>query len=316
MEPLISVIIPVYKVEEILHRCVDSVISQTYQNLEIILVDDASPDNCPAICDAYAEKDKRVKVIHKANAGVGEARNTGVDVATGEYLFFLDSDDFITPNAIGVLYNRICQDGSDMAIGRFTMYYEDGSTDDHPTEWMKDALFTGQELIAQMSQDLQYAPAPWGKLYKRELFREIRYPQKKCGEDLWVWPMLVNLCDRISVVDEIICYYYQRAGSIMNTYNAAARKDSLEAHLHVVNFFLQIDAHACAVKWYAIAMNGASMVLDPKEARKICRQYLDAETNKRLLRCQRPMVWLLYLSMYVPCLKKIPQWRDQLRKKK
>ena len=85
MEPLISVIIPVYKVEEILHRCVDSVISQTYQNLEIILVDDASPDRCPAICDEYAEKDKRVKVIHKANAGVGEARNTGVDVASGEY---------------------------------------------------------------------------------------------------------------------------------------------------------------------------------------------------------------------------------------
>ena len=109
--PLISVIVPVYRVEEYLERCVKSILSQTYKNLEVILVDDGSPDQCPAICDACAEKDARVKVIHQENKGLSGARNAGIDAASGEYLAFVDSDDYVSPHFIEELYQLLQDTG-------------------------------------------------------------------------------------------------------------------------------------------------------------------------------------------------------------
>ena len=309
MEHLISVIIPVYKVEQYLHRCVDSVLQQTYQNLEIILVDDGSPDTCGAICDQYTLQDARIKVIHKANAGLGEARNSGMEIATGDYFFFLDSDDFIPLDAIACLYERILQDNSDMAVGRFTLYYDDGSTDDSGTRWMKNAVYTGEQIIEQMKEDQQLVPSAWGKLYKKELFQEIRYPKVACGEDLWVFPMLAAKCGLISVSDRIVCYYYQRATSIMNVYNERAQIDNLKTHLHVTRFLLQYGAFASALKWHAITLLRAFMVRDAKAARKLYCQSLDAKTNRKLLRQQSKGTILLWVSMFVPSLKKGIQWR-------
>ena len=114
---LVSIIVPVYKVEKYLDKCIESIVGQTYENLEIILVDDGSPDNCPAMCDRWAEKDSRIKVIHKENGGLSSARNAGLDACTGEYIYFLDSDDYIAENCIEMLFNTIISDGSDMCIG-------------------------------------------------------------------------------------------------------------------------------------------------------------------------------------------------------
>ena len=105
MNPLISVIVPVYKVEKYLNKCVQSIVNQTYKNLEIILVDDGSPDNCPEMCDEWAKKDSRIKVIHQENAGLAEARNSGISVATGEFFMFIDSDDYAEPDMIELLLN-------------------------------------------------------------------------------------------------------------------------------------------------------------------------------------------------------------------
>ena len=116
MEDLISIIIPVYKVEKYIYKCIDSVLNQTYKNLEIILVDDGSPDKCPEICEEYAKKDNRIKIIHKKNGGLSDARNAGLKVATGKYIGFVDSDDYIEKDMYQVLYNNIIKTNSDISI--------------------------------------------------------------------------------------------------------------------------------------------------------------------------------------------------------
>ena len=115
-QPKISVIVPVYKVENFLDRCVESIVGQTYENLEIILVDDGSPDNCPAMCDGWAEKDSRIRVIHKENGGVSSARNAALDIATGDYIGFVDSDDWIEPEMYSSLIQQISESGKHIAL--------------------------------------------------------------------------------------------------------------------------------------------------------------------------------------------------------
>lgn len=125
-DPLISVIVPVYHVEKYLTKCVDSICSQTYDNLEIILVDDGGDDMCPSICDEYKKIDSRIKVIHKKNGGLSDARNAGLDIATGQYLYFVDSDDYIDDHTIEFLYASIVANGSDIAVCEYVRVSEDG----------------------------------------------------------------------------------------------------------------------------------------------------------------------------------------------
>ena len=133
--PLISIIVPVYKVEAFLDECINSIVHQTYQNLEIILVDDGSPDRCPMMCDIWSQKDTRIKVIHKKNGGLSSARNEGIKAAHGEYISFIDSDDFYTLNAIEVLYNGICQDKA-IAISSGRIYrFENGKCSPFRKKW-------------------------------------------------------------------------------------------------------------------------------------------------------------------------------------
>ena len=135
MDSLISVIIPIYNVEKYLPRCLDSILGQTHTNLEVVLIDDGSPDGCGAICDAYAEKDSRIRVVHQANGGVGRARNVGLAHCTGDYITFVDPDDYIFPDSIRQLYDRIQADGSDMAIGNCIRTYSDGTQSDPALLW-------------------------------------------------------------------------------------------------------------------------------------------------------------------------------------
>ena len=122
--PLISVIVPVYNVEPFLKKCVDSIVLQTYANLEIILIDDGSPDKCPEICDAYARKDNRIKVVHQENGGLARVRNVGIENATGDYITFIDSDDFVAPNYVDFLYKGIFENNADMSIASFSVCKE------------------------------------------------------------------------------------------------------------------------------------------------------------------------------------------------
>ena len=175
MKPLISVIIPIYGVEKYLKRAVDSVLHQTYRNLEIILVDDGSQDACPSICDAYASKEARVRVIHKENGGLSDARNAGLSVAGGDYIAFLDSDDYYAPFFIEVLYEQIQKQNAEVALCRYEVTEE--QEPEHGPDFAK--VFASYKN-GEIPCDFIVA---WNKLYKASLWKDVRFPKGKIHED-------------------------------------------------------------------------------------------------------------------------------------
>jgi glycosyltransferase involved in cell wall biosynthesis len=208
MQPLISIIIPVYNAEQYLHRCVDSILAQTYKNLEIILVNDGSKDNSGKICDEYAELDNRVRVIHKQNGGAASTRNAGLDVANGEYIAFIDSDDSIIPDMYDTLYNRISKSNADIAICGFVMIYPDFQ---RIIEVPNEKFYKIEELFYDW---LYYyyqtlLSVPWNKLYKKQLIIEnnIRFPNRDC-EDTWFVTDCLNKCDNGVEFVKITPYLY------------------------------------------------------------------------------------------------------------
>ena len=234
--PLISVIVPVYKVELYLDRCIQSIVNQTYPNLEIILVDDGSPDNCGAICDSWAEKDSRIKVIHKENGGLSDARNAGMAVASGTYIGFVDSDDYISEGMYQLLFDRMLADGSDIAACRVEMVFEDGSPSRPLTRSGQCILSREDAIKASISESWLKQPV-WYKLYKTELIRDIPFPVGKYHEDVFWSYQAVAKAQKVSVFDTPCYFYTQRRGSIMSESYSLKRLDSLEAKEARVDFF-------------------------------------------------------------------------------
>lgn len=182
--PLISIIVPIHKVEPYLEQCVNSIINQTYKNLEIILVDDGSPDNCPAICDSYATKDPRIRIIHKQNGGLSSARNAGLSIATGEYIGYVDSDDFIEPAMYSTLLEILEKDlGAGAVACRFNLV-ENGKIKNHTsTAQIKEGTrISGDDLIKE-GLFCCYTIAVWNKLYRREVIEGIKFVEGRNGED-------------------------------------------------------------------------------------------------------------------------------------
>lgn len=209
MEPLISVIVPVYKVETYLHQCVDSILNQTYRNLEVILVDDGSPDGCPAICDEYAAMDNRVKVIHKKNGGLSDARNAGMAVMNGEYLSFVDSDDLLPTDAIKTLYKIAVEENADMVIGGHNRF-EDVPVESSGVETVVQR-WTPVEAMADM---LRNGCASWARLYRRELHQSILFPVGEINEDEAIVLPLLEKCKTIAVTNAVVYHYRCRPESI------------------------------------------------------------------------------------------------------
>ena len=205
--PKISIIVPVYKVEPYLRRCLESIVNQTYRNLEIIVVDDGSPDHCGAICDEYAAKDERVKAVHKANAGAASARNTGLDMASGDYIGWVDSDDWIEPQMFEVMLSGIMIYDADVAIC--------GREESFPNQllqigWKKTELLNREQAIGLLIEDDLVRSYLWDKLWKRELFREIRIPQIKVYEDLAIMYPLFVKAERVVCLPDILYHYEHR----------------------------------------------------------------------------------------------------------
>lgn len=217
--PAISVIIPVYKVEPYLDACVSSVVGQTFSDLEILLVDDGSPDRCPELCDAWAQKDPRVRVIHQENGGLSAARNTGIEAAKGEFLAFVDSDDMLEPDALRRAWEaqQACQ--ADLVI--FNLVYVDEHNHSLPApdfSGFRDEVLTADEVwqryFALAEQKIYYVVA-WNKLYRRELFKTLRYAPGKRYEDQFLLPGLLAQCKTIACLRYVGYRYAQRGGSIM-----------------------------------------------------------------------------------------------------
>ena len=214
MNPLISIIVPIYKVEKYLCRCVDSILNQTYVNLEIILVDDGSPDDCPQICDDYAEKDNRIKVIHKENGGLSDARNAGMEIAKGKYISFIDSDDYVSLDFFETLYNTIITENSDIVECSVVKFYENNHFDSISDDFSVRNFSTVGGLSALISETLFHQHV-WNKLYKSELVLDIPFAVGKLNEDEFWTYQVFGRAKRISRINKTMYFYFQRSNSIM-----------------------------------------------------------------------------------------------------
>lgn len=216
MEHLVSVVIPVYNVEQYLRRCLDSVIGQTYKQLEIILIDDGSTDASGAICDEYALKDIRIQVFHTENQGLSNARNTGVSYAQGEYLAFIDSDDYIAEDMIEVIYDRIMRDESDLVICNFLRVNNAGKVlpENADSPILDEKLNTEEALNKLCGSMCWYYVTAWNRLYRTELIREIPFPPNQINEDELIAHYLLGSCKSVSCVKKPLYYYVQSNDSI------------------------------------------------------------------------------------------------------
>lgn len=232
---LISVIVPVYKVEAYLDKCISSIVNQTYSNLEIILVDDGSPDNCPAICDSWAARDNRIKVIHKENGGLSDARNAGMAIAAGELLGFVDSDDWIEPDMYQLLYENLVANDCDMSACGVQMDWEDGSPSIRLTKDGTCVLSSEDAMCAIIEESWLKQPV-WYKLYKTALVKDILFPVGKYHEDVFWSYQAVGRANKMCVFDQPCYHYIQRSGSIMGESYSLKRLDSLEAKVARVQY--------------------------------------------------------------------------------
>lgn len=243
--PLISVIIPIYKVEQYLDRCLESVTNQSYKNMEIILVDDGSPDNCPVMCDTWAKKDARIKVVHKENGGLSDARNAGLKIATGDLIGFVDSDDWIAPEMYERLARSINDDQSDVAACAVEMIWEDDTPGRLLTVQENCTLGRSEAQLALMNETKLKQPV-WYKLYKKSVIEGIPFEVGKQHEDVYWSYQVIGNAHHVSIIDYIGYYYLQRQDSIMgnNTYTVK-RLDALEAveqrYQYIANEFPELE---------------------------------------------------------------------------
>lgn len=229
--PEISIIVPVYNVEKYFKNCIESILSQTFKDFELILVDDGSTDSSGNICDEYAKKDNRIKVIHQGNKGQASARNRGLDISRGKYIGFVDSDDTIHPRMYEILYDLIIKSNSDIS---FCSYKYTFSTD------RKDNININIKEINQISNIQAISNlfdknigvklvVPWNKLYNKELFKNIRFETGRLHEDEFMAHRILYNCKKITYVDNELYYYLQREGSTMSQVSYKRKVDKLLA---------------------------------------------------------------------------------------
>lgn len=243
--PKISVLVPVYNVEKYIEKCLDSIINQTYPNLEIILVDDGSTDNSGNICDEYARKDSRIKVIHQKNQGVAKSRNIAIASAGGEFIGFVDSDDFIDSNMYTDMMALALESLADIVMINFE--YTDlngqkipGNTSSKP---ISDRIITGKQFISELCHDYNSTyVVPWNKIYRKKLFSGIQYPNGKTIDDEAVIHRLAHKCNTISFSSKAYYFYRQHPTSIMNKNFSLKKLDGLDALIDRI-VFLEENAY-------------------------------------------------------------------------
>ena len=216
---LISIIVPVYDVEKYIGRCVDSIINQTYKNLEIILVDDGSPDNCGKICDEYAKKDCRIKVLHIKNGGVSNARNVGIEASTGEYISFVDSDDVICPEMYEKLLNCALENNADIVQCHYYHLFEDGHKEDMKCEKTVQKIENTEDARKAVVYN-KISFSVWAKLFKREIIGDIRFNTAlKVSEDRLFVYECCSKASKVVMLDDVEYGYFQRESSVIHTFN-------------------------------------------------------------------------------------------------
>lgn len=228
MTELITVIIPVYKVEEYLDACIVSVINQTYTNLEIILVDDGSPDRCGEICNIWQKKDQRIRVIHKENGGLSDARNAGLQIANGKYILFVDSDDCISPIMAETLFSALQYYSADIAECDY-LSFNASIPDNKTAEEQGWKIFTSEEALSSLLEGAVFKYPVWNKIYSKKVLNNIRFEIGKLHEDVFFTYQAFGQSEKIVKVSKKLYYYRQRENSIMGSVFSMRNLDALEA---------------------------------------------------------------------------------------
>ena len=264
-DSLISVIVPVYNVARYLEKCILSIQRQTHQDLEIILSDDGSTDHSGDICDHFAALDSRIRVIHKMNGGLSDARNAGIEAASGAYYMFVDSDDFIAPDTVEKLYLAATEHDCEIAVCNIVRTYDDGTTEPfyHPVDQL--TVWAGQQRFETLKQ-----PSACNKLFRAELFKDVRFPKGKFYEDTFVYHVLAYQARQIVLTGHDGYYYLSRRDSILGQPKYTDRYfDFIEAVYTRMTYLLEHDVpyygeEAC-LSLYAAAANGEKSIQKTKQ---------------------------------------------------
>ncbi len=262
----VSVIVPVYKVEQYLNKCIESLISQTYQNLEIILIDDGSPDGCPAICDEWAKKDKRIKVVHKQNGGVSSARNEGLRKATGEFVYFCDSDDYVENTLVETLVSGISD--KEWVICGYNIVKDDKIIP-HGYETLKDK--SNQEALSVLIHGWDFGIL-WNKLYIRSLIDFEFDTNIKVREDLVFNTVYFNKVKNFGIIEKPLYYYVKRGGSITATPKIVPFDQLSLAHENMLNCLKEKGYENTIPHQNAAFLKSMINILKPFILKKITKQ--------------------------------------------
>lgn len=313
MDRKISVIVPVYKVEQYLNRCIQSIVNQSYNDLEIVLVDDGSPDECPAICDSWAERDQRIKVIHKKNGGLSSARNAGLDIATGDYIAFVDSDDYAASNMFEIMLDAAIRNNVDVACcGRVRV-----STASKVEMFTlpEEQVFTGEEAIKQLLIGGAIEEAAWDKLYKADIFDKRRFPDGEINEDIVQTIEILGSCRRIVHVGRALYYYCENKNSITTSkYNpkkmiCIKHLDQVANYLgksypHLLKHYYDLELRYCQGILYLLLDNAKTLRDNNDDYRAVYRRFKTAfmktgggksQSYKEQIKC-----YLILLKIYFP----------------
>ena len=273
--PRLSIIVPVYKVEKYIHKCVDSILNQTFTDFELILVDDGSPDNCGRICDEYAEKDSRVRVIHKENGGLSDARNYGIDVAKGSILGFVDSDDDIDQN----MYKSMIEymDSNDLDIVCADTYVIKNNKRKFKPRYPEDKIFNNKDGVIEIL-DGTMDNAAWNKIYRRSVVGDVRYPKGRIYEDVATTYKFMYAANRVGYMCSPFYNYYKRKGSIVaSSFNSKSRYDCFLGYKERLAFAIDKELDcvaACRTQALSTALSTLTAFYANSEDEK-SERYLD-----------------------------------------
>lgn len=258
-ESLISVIVPVYKVEPYLDRCLQSIVDQTYTKLEIILVDDGSPDNCSAMCDAWAGRDKRIRVIHQENSGGGSARNRALAVAQGEFIAFVDSDDYIAPGMYAFLLKQFRPEIDIVECG-FCAVKDDAAIFDSTNEAIGKHEFGTVDAMREHIRDHWFRQVIWNKLYRRHSVEGVLFPVgTKIDDEFWTYRAIGNAAALIHT-DNVLYAYRQQGGSVMHQLSGEKRMQAIDAklerHEYIKNKMPSLEGESLIGLWFTFLYQG------------------------------------------------------------
>ncbi len=238
MKPIISIIVPIYNVDKYLEKCIESILRQTFRAYELILVDDGATDTSPLICDKYAQQDDRIRVIHKSNGGLSSARNAGLNTMTGEYVAFIDSDDWIALDMLELLYENIVKYHADISQCEFVKVKQEKELDCCGNRSELPEVYTNIELLERFhAPDSIKFSVVWNKLYKKTLFQQLRFPEGKIHEDEFINYKLVYRAKRIVCSQNKLYFYRQRATSITGRKFNLSAMHKIEAYQQRKDFY-------------------------------------------------------------------------------